>query len=755
MITTASFNNETLNSTEWNKLFEKSWTVLYDRGKLLPKDIEAFEEDGQIAFTNLAHYFSYLEQLIEIDPLYLMLPIDEAPFTIDANTRSIEVPPAFRKCSGVQSDNYAEIITFVVDRYFDYKDLADTEIAVQWINEAAGTQGLSIIKLIDLETKGDENKIRFGWPLTQEMTAAAGNLRFAVRFFTRSNGTFNYVLNTATESIPIKATLPLDSDLKENDSDLNYFKTFVKNSSKPSYGMPTQVVFQEDLPTKAAIIINEAEGATDNDTLTLKARATSADMSPIKYVWYHEYDEYVEYPINPEDPWPETCPNTVLYKKVDTIHYQEFDKKTQQWPLTKPVKEEDKLYVKIVHTNPIVKNDDDPLYELNDVWFEEYIVTPEQTSRPPAITLWWDKVDPEDPDALPVRVPYKGVWPPAAGTTLYTRYTKLYFKPNGGEQIIGTYYIEGLNQVKETIDHVEVVVNESSETSTRCEILPPDRLESLNSISSIQFFDAGKSFIKLTLKKDANNPTRYYQIVKTVGNEVTTGDLMLVDKKDDEGREYIEYQIPEAGAYSINIISKVNRIQIEAQALGGISEFYNPAITPTADMYVGLMTDKDQTNIAYIKTLSDDFNDMGMYDPDKKIAQFGVDDDGGDMYALKVLRTDDGIDGKDVKNIEYIWTKSVNDGIEEIVLDPPGAGNAGYGDIISLDEIISSDSTSTQKSQGSVLKVRNSTDPKDATRVVTYKCTIKNTISIAGLPDSTQTSDAYTFVIVGNEFITK
>jgi hypothetical protein len=61
MITTASFNNETLNSTEWNKLFEKSWTVLYDRGKLLPKDIEAFEEDGQIAFTNLAHYFSYLE----------------------------------------------------------------------------------------------------------------------------------------------------------------------------------------------------------------------------------------------------------------------------------------------------------------------------------------------------------------------------------------------------------------------------------------------------------------------------------------------------------------------------------------------------------------------------------------------------------------------------------------------------------------------------------------------------------------------
>jgi hypothetical protein len=150
-----------------------------------------------------------------------------------------------------------------------------------------------------------------------------------------------------------------------------------------------------------------------------------------------------------------------------------------------------------------------------------------------------------------------------------------------------------LNQIKDIIDNVEVVVNESSANSTRCEILPPDRLESLNSIDSIQFFDSGKSFIKLTLKKDANNPTRYYQIVKTIGNTVTTGELTLVDQKDEEGREYIKYQIPEAGSYSINVISKVNRIQVEAQALGGTSAFYNPAITPTADMYVGLMTDKD------------------------------------------------------------------------------------------------------------------------------------------------------------------
>ena len=63
---------------------------------------------------------------------YVMMPIDEEPFKIDLNTRTIEVPQSFSKCASVQSDQLAETIIFIVDRYFDYMDLANTEIFVQW-----------------------------------------------------------------------------------------------------------------------------------------------------------------------------------------------------------------------------------------------------------------------------------------------------------------------------------------------------------------------------------------------------------------------------------------------------------------------------------------------------------------------------------------------------------------------------------------------------------------------------------------------
>jgi hypothetical protein len=59
-----------------------------------------------------------------------MVPLDEDPFIIDLNTRSITVPTSFSKCASVQTDMLAETIIFVVDRYFDYMDLANTEIYV-------------------------------------------------------------------------------------------------------------------------------------------------------------------------------------------------------------------------------------------------------------------------------------------------------------------------------------------------------------------------------------------------------------------------------------------------------------------------------------------------------------------------------------------------------------------------------------------------------------------------------------------------
>jgi hypothetical protein len=292
MITVAQFDNS-VNAEKWRSLFEKSWKYLKDNNKLKTRDAN---ENGKIAFSNLAHYFSYLEDLISENPMYLMLPIDEEPFEINANTREIKIPSAFSKCSGVQSDNNAEIITFTIDRYFDYQDLSLAQIAIQWINETTNAEAVSIINLIDLETYGKENKIRFGWPLTSEMTAAAGKLKFAVRFFMKNekSGEYDYLFNTLPASIPIKETLSHKDGLRENTVGIDYFKTFVKNSNNPSYTIPQPVVFQKDLPEIASI--------GEDDTLTLSVRAASADLNPINYQWYYDEDKYDVYEWTSERP---------------------------------------------------------------------------------------------------------------------------------------------------------------------------------------------------------------------------------------------------------------------------------------------------------------------------------------------------------------------------------------------------------------------------------------------------------------------
>jgi hypothetical protein len=136
MITTANFdlNGELL--TKYNQIFTDAWTALVDRNLLRGDADKTAAANGQTAFADLQHYLSYIEQLVRIDPLYLMLPIDEEPFSIDTNTRTINPPKGFGgKCCGVASDNYAEILTFTVDRYFDYQDLSMTNIGIQWINE--------------------------------------------------------------------------------------------------------------------------------------------------------------------------------------------------------------------------------------------------------------------------------------------------------------------------------------------------------------------------------------------------------------------------------------------------------------------------------------------------------------------------------------------------------------------------------------------------------------------------------------------
>lgn len=301
-------------------LFNKAYAHLKANQKLNAKELAAGK------FLTLDGYFAHMKDLIEIEPSYVLIPSDEKPFEINANTRAIAVPADFTKCAGVVGDNMCEIITFTIDRYFDYVDLATAQICVQWKTDSA--EGISHIGLRDLETVS--GKIRFGWPLTGALTEKAGNVSFAVRFFIESNATNGedkqivYLFNTLTATIPIRASLNLSGNNVKVESGVDdLFAKFVSNSMNPSYPIPAPVTFN---PAPGGLNLEkQAKIDTNTDTLTLTAKATTSDGGTITYQWYFKEgvtdvaDTTIPAIKIPEETTPGLFVVKNVYKKAGTV----------------------------------------------------------------------------------------------------------------------------------------------------------------------------------------------------------------------------------------------------------------------------------------------------------------------------------------------------------------------------------------------------------------------------------------------------
>jgi hypothetical protein len=189
------------NSEKYTNLFRDAYQFLESLDK-------GYVATGKERFSSLAEYYGHIADLFDEQKYeYVMVPLDEEPFVIDLNTRTITVPKSFSKCAGVQTDMLAETIVFVADRYFDYMDLSNTEIYVQWTTHS-GVKGATRVEMRDLVS--EKGKIKFAWPLNDEITATPGPVKFAVRFFRITNDASKelvYSLNTLEAEIMIKAAL--------------------------------------------------------------------------------------------------------------------------------------------------------------------------------------------------------------------------------------------------------------------------------------------------------------------------------------------------------------------------------------------------------------------------------------------------------------------------------------------------------------------------------------------------------------------
>ena len=301
------------NQSKYINIFEEAFNFLKATGEY--PELTTSTADR---FMNLNEYYHYMAEFFNRQAYkYVLLPRDETPFEIDLDARTVKVPSSFSKCASVQKDQIAELVIFSADRFFDYMDLANALIYVQWItpedkkNNIPEKIGATRIKMIDLET--EPGKIRFAWPLTDEVTAVAGNVKFSVRFFRLANGAepnannagdVVYSLNTIENVIPIRAALQPDLTIfsaVERPIDESLFKDAVVNSNYSNTGLtpPTNPVFGDpgsDLTVSSGKIKNKVVyGAIDsNNTLNMKVQAIVADGGNISYIWKYENDAGIQ-----------------------------------------------------------------------------------------------------------------------------------------------------------------------------------------------------------------------------------------------------------------------------------------------------------------------------------------------------------------------------------------------------------------------------------------------------------------------------
>ena len=296
VIVTVNPINDTLTTVDkYNQLFATAYRAITDAiedGRVPANKLKVTHDDNM--FHSLDEYYAHLETLYTLDPVFIMLPLDESPFTIDANKRSITNP----KITVLQSDQNSEIITFVIDRYFDYKDLDTVEhVYVQWTLPDGKTEGASKIALKDTAFPGN-GKLRLGWALDNEVTSQKGVVKFSVRFFDTDTVVENgvsktvvvYSFNTLTSTLNISESLQphINEGAAVNDPlGEGLFRKAIIDSQIRGENMPIPIGPRFDEP---GLNLNKYESLTTDgsNTLTMMAQAYATDTGALDYEWWYK-----------------------------------------------------------------------------------------------------------------------------------------------------------------------------------------------------------------------------------------------------------------------------------------------------------------------------------------------------------------------------------------------------------------------------------------------------------------------------------
>ena len=345
------------NNSKYTALFKEAYAFLKDKAsRLETSDPERYgalqtffaEKDAamgdEAAFTSVQEYFSHLKDIYDLGgEKFLMLPLDEPVFEINANTRDITVPAEFKKNGiSVQGDEIAESLIFRINRFFDYADLASEDMVcqIQWQNaNKEKEEGISDAFVVDDSKSADYLYIM--WPLTEKITRYPGTIKFSVRCYKKSGSELVYSFSTKIAQATINQGHDFDVEnwSAEIDNASRSFKNAIINSKNTAVEDAISPFFILDLNQLSPAGEQGKENAdymddkvceayidaVDNPVQTLKAEAAiEGDTGFVRYEW--TYTDTLSNPVKVYDLVPETKYEAIQAgetKVANKIYYKE------------------------------------------------------------------------------------------------------------------------------------------------------------------------------------------------------------------------------------------------------------------------------------------------------------------------------------------------------------------------------------------------------------------------------------------------
>lgn len=512
----------------YRKLFNSAYNDLKKSGDDF-KDLQPF--------VDLSDYYSHMGDYMSIGkPIYILLPLEEEYFAINANTRKIEVPKAFDQCGGITNDNLCELFVFTIDRYFDYTDLLSSEIKinVKWKN-ALGEEGytnITELNLIDADTYFEEGKIRFGWPLSKQLTKKAGKISFSVEFYTEDSLVPNkksYILNTLPATVTIHQGLDIDLETAIPDT-ANFDLNQVVHNSVGMSNMPLGVHII-DYSWRNPDITPESEKIDKEDTLTLSVESFTLDNVDIDYEWYRA-------------PWQQ-------------------DLQTGEWKINS---QQAKL---------ITSKDE---YYTIATSYVEYKVDRKTTKFPMKIKLYTTD------NSL-----YTGNDWPADNVSLYRKYSTLTInkvtavnKLDPDHDITGKYYVVAINKKMDTEDP-DKVLGVTKDTSAPCFLYRPDELAFKTNLPESKILPENGETISVDFVENEKNPSvthlwKRFETREAAEKNFATGGSEIEGSDGDDTLFSSSREIDTAGYYQIKSSSELNRMSNDI--FSNICKITKPVTSP-------------------------------------------------------------------------------------------------------------------------------------------------------------------------------